>query len=294
MQSLRNINLEPFSEFDYIKDKIIHAEIVHEPFPHLEIADFLSEEHIAQVLTNTQIHFDEQHDLETLYSTLMDSKYQIQAFPGCVSSWEDYKHCLENKKISGDEPTETLGLTFRLREYKELFLQRLMAFLNSDEFHQVLRRKFDLTKETNIISAIQKNLTGYEISPHPDIRQKALTYLLNINKNSEIEKEDCHTHLLRFTEQYQWVEEYWVKNPHVNRCWVPWSWCETVSNFNKNNSMLIFAPATSPPTLHAIRLNYDHLKYQRTQIYGNLMFTNTGGYSPGHYTLLKNPNQQLS
>lgn len=41
---------------------------------------------------------------------------------------------------------------------------------------------------------------------------------------------------------------------------------------SENNSMVIFHPDNNPPTLHAIRLNYNHLKYQRTQIYGNLMY----------------------
>ena len=37
--------------------------------------------------------------------------------------------------------------------------------------------------------------------------------------------------------------------------------------------MLIF-PSNNPPTLPFIKLNYNHLKYQRTQIYGNLMYDN--------------------
>jgi hypothetical protein len=41
---------------------------------------------------------------------------------------------------------------------------------------------------------------------------------------------------------------------------------------NNNNSFIIFHPDNNPPTLHAIRLKYNHLKYQRTQIYGNLMY----------------------
>ena len=41
---------------------------------------------------------------------------------------------------------------------------------------------------------------------------------------------------------------------------------------SENNSMVIFHPDNNPPTLHAIRLNYNHFKYQRTQIYCNLMY----------------------
>ena len=52
---------------------------------------------------------------------------------------------------------------------------------------------------------------------------------------------------------------------------------------SENNSMLIFHPDNNPPTLHAIRLNYNHLKYQRTQIYGNLMYDNPPYIKPSNY-----------
>ena len=35
--------------------------------------------------------------------------------------------------------------------------------------------------------------------------------------------------------------------------------------------------------LHAIKLKYNHLKYQRTQIYGNLMFKNSLRPKPSNY-----------
>lgn len=38
--------------------------------------------------------------------------------------------------------------------------------------------------------------------------------------------------------------------------------------------MIIFKPSSSPATMNGIKLDYDHLKFQRTQIYGNLMFVN--------------------
>jgi hypothetical protein len=38
----------------------------------------------------------------------------------------------------------------------------------------------------------------------------------------------------------------------------------------KNNSIVIFSPGND--TVHAVKANYDHLAYQRTQLYGNLWF----------------------
>ena len=155
--------------------------------------------------------------------------------------------------------------------------------MNSNDFHRVLKKKFNITEETNVLSAIQKNLTGYEISPHPDIRQKCLTYLLNINNNKEIEKLDCNTHLLEFKDEYKHIQRFWENNKNINRCWVPWDWCNIIKTMNENNSMVIFHPDNNPPTLHAIRLNYNHLKYQRTQIYGNLMYKNPPSYERSNY-----------
>ena len=47
--------------------------------------------------------------------------------------------------------------------------------------------------------------------------------------------------------------------------------------------MIIFNPDNNPPTLHAIRLNYNHLKYQRTQIYGNLMYKHHPSFQTSNY-----------
>ena len=261
-------------EFNYIIEKIKNAEIINDPFPHLDIKNFLSEEHLQLIIDEKQIHFEEKTTNDEVYKELIENGWKIQGFPGCTSNWNDYKKYIESdKKYSSGEPVENIGITFRLHNYKNKTIKKLIEFMNSNEFHKTLREKFNIDKMTNIISAIQKNLTGYEISPHPDIRQKCLTYLLNINNNSEIENLDCNTHLLEFKDKYKYIQEYWEKNKDVERCWVPWEWCNTVKKMSKNNSMVIFHPDSNPPTLHAIRLNYNHLKYQRTQIYGNLMYT---------------------
>ena len=259
--------------FDYIIGKIKEAEIINYPFPHLDIKNFLSDEHLQCIINEKQIHFEEKTSHDELYNQLVKNGWKIQDFPGCISNWNDYKKYIEkDTKISSGNPVENVGITFRLHNYKNELIKKLLEFMNSDEFHKTLKDKFSITEETNILSAIQKNLTGYEISPHPDIRQKCLTYLLNINNNSEIEKLDCNTHLLEFKDEYKYIQEYWEKNKDVNRCWVPWEWCNTVKRMSENNSMVMFHPDNNPPTLHAIRLNYNHLKYQRTQIYGNLMY----------------------
>ena len=275
-----NIN----KEFNYILKKIKNAEIIEVPFPHLDIKNFLSKEHLHLIINEKQIHFKEKKNHDEVYKELVENGWKIQGFPGCTANWNNYKKYLDNdKKYLSSTPVENIGITFRLHNYKNHIIKSLIRFMNSNEFHKSLKKKFNIKEETNIISAIQKNLTGYEISPHPDIRQKCLTYLLNINNNKEIEKLDCNTHLLEFRDKYKYIQKYWEKNTDVNRCWVPWDWCNTIKTMSENNSMVIFHPDNNPATLHAIRLKYNHLKYQRTQIYGNLMYKCPSKIKPSSY-----------
>ena len=153
----------------------------------------------------------------------------------------------------------------------------LKNFIESKEFNLVLAEKFNLDLEQcSIDTGIQKYLDGYEISPHPDLRKKALTFMININTSEQAFKESYHTHYLEFKINKNYVKEYWKGNPYAERCWIPWDWCVTKKQQKNNNSIVIFSPSFD--TLHAIKANYSHLKNQRTQIYGNLWYKNEKGY----------------
>ena len=140
---------------------------------------------------------------------------------------------------------------------------------------EVLAKKFHVdSAECHYDAGIQKYLDGYEISPHPDVRRKALTYMVNINPNPTSNSEQHHTSYLRFKPEWKFVEQYWVGNEKMDRCWVPWSWCEIVKQQTANNSLVAFSPKND--TLHAVKAGYDHLSHQRTQLYGNLWFEDCG------------------
>ena len=274
------------NEFYYLIDKIKETPFIQKPFEHIEIKNFLNQKHLNMILNEKQIHFDNKKNQDDLYKTLINKKWDILHFPGCTTSWENYKKYLKGGKISNylkKNPIENVGITFRLNEYQNLNIKKLIEFMNGVEFHNVLKKKFKLNDATSIISAIQKNLTGYEISPHPDKRSKALTYLLNINYDPKIEKMNCHTHLLEFKPKYKKIEKYWKDHPDTERCWVPWDWCTSKKTTNENNSFLIITPQSEPASLHAILLDYDHLKFQRTQIYGNLMYKSNKKYIDSFY-----------
>jgi hypothetical protein len=163
---------------------------------------------------------------------------------------------------------EGFGLVFRLKQAKSQVVQDVLGFLYSKELIHALAELYELPLDRiHYDAGLQKYLDGYEISPHPDIRRKALTFMVNLNPNPQADQVEHHTHLLRFHPNYSYVGEYWKGNSQTDRCWVPWDWCKTESEHRCNNSMMLFQPAND--TLHGVHARYDHLTYQRTQLYGN-------------------------
>ena len=102
-----------------------------------------------------------------------------------------------------------------------------------------------------------------------DVISKRLEFIL---REESIEFEDVHTHMLEFKKKDDSLIKYWVENLDKERQWTSWDRCNTIKICSKNNTMLVLAPQSNPPTLHGVKLNYDHKKFQRTQIYGNLIF----------------------
>ena len=258
-------------DFTYILDKISSAEFCQEPFKHIEILDFLSEEHFNAVITASQVAIPKTSDPKTLINILLIKGYEPISFPGCTTSVQDYLNWLQGK--SGHENLKTcegFGIALRLKKLQNNILLKLNKFFESPIFKKTLEEKFNITRSTSIDAGLQKYLHGYEISPHPDIRKKALTYMLNVNPSDNSENLDIHTHYLTFKPRQRFIGEFWRYNEDYDTCWVPWEWCNTIKQQRRNNSIVIFAPSWE--TLHAIKLNYDHLQSQRTQFYGNLWY----------------------
>jgi hypothetical protein len=168
-------------------------------------------------------------------------------------------------------------------QYRTDILSRLIAYLNEPSFKIALEAKFGLGSEGVLETVIQKYLHGYEISPHPDVRCKALTFMININTTDVAKEAAIHTHLLRFKPEREYIYAFWQENPDVDRCWIPWNWCESEYVTNNNNSAIIFAPSND--TLHAVKLDYNHLLFQRTQIYGNIWYKDEVIAKPGYQEL---------
>lgn len=259
------------SKFTYLLDKITSADFIQEPFKHIELFDFLSEEHFNSVITSNEVAIPTADNSATLISSLLDQGYEPIPFPGCTTSVQDYLYWLKTKSgYENHEVCEGFGIALRLKKPHDKTLLELNQFFKSPIFKKTLEDKFGITRPTSIDTGLQKYLRGYEISPHPDIRKKALTYMLNVNPFSNSEDLDIHTHYLTFKQRKRFIGEFWRYNEDYERCWLPWEWCNTIKQQRHNNSIVIFAPSWD--TLHGVKLSYDHLQMQRTQFYGNLWY----------------------
>ncbi len=256
--------------FEYLCDKISSAEFKYEPFKHLEINNIFEQKDFQIIIDQDEINFPNFENDEKLIKHLENSNYKAIPFPGCITNSKDYIKWHKNKsgKVYNVSSAEGFGMTYRLMKSNSKIINNLMKFYESNSFKEVLADKFSLDlNQVTFDQGIQKYLDGYEISPHPDIRLKALTYMININPDMNSEKSAHHTHYLKLKNEYKYVQEYWKGNTKIDRCWVPWEWCKTIKQQSLNNSIIIFAPDND--TMHAVKANYMHLKYQRTQMYGN-------------------------
>lgn len=257
--------------FDYVIDKIGRAPMQDTPFAHIEINDLFEEEDFRAIVDSPEVKIAPASNDADLFERLFDNGYRIIDFPGCITDHQRYIDWHRRKGSSQliNTACEGFGVVLRLADMRTSPIQELSAFLHSEAFLRCIADRFQIDHRTCSYDAgVQKYLDGYEISPHVDIRRKALTFMVNINPDPHSDSLDHHTHYLQFKPDRNYIREFWRGNPEVDTCWVPWSWCETLKQQTRNNSMVIFSPNSE--TLHGVKAKYDHLGYQRTQLYGNL------------------------
>jgi len=252
--------------------KISETNFTYHPFKHLYIEEFISKEDFDELINCDEVLLKEAEDDQDLLNILINSKWEPIPFPGSTTDLNDYLAWRKDKsKFDNVNTCEGFGITFRLRNPKSKLINEYLNFFKSDGFLNCIKEKFNInTTKTTVDSGFQKYLDGYEISPHPDVRKKALTFMLNINSNPNSHNENHHCHFSEFIPEKKYIQEYWKGNITADRSWVPWQWCKTKFLHKKNNSITIFAPDND--TIHSVKAQYEHLKYQRTQFYGNLWF----------------------
>ena len=93
--------------------------------------------------------------------------------------------------------------------------------------------------------------------------------MININPNPNSLDEKHHTSYLKLKPEKNYVQEFWRGNVKLDRCWIPWDWCEVKKIQNQNNSIVIFQP--NDDTIHAVKADYNHLFYHKKLIYLNFL-----------------------
>lgn len=268
----------------YLADKILSAQFINEPFKHIYIEDFFSEEHFNEIIRSKQIVAPKVSTDAELIDKLEEVGYEAIKFPGCITNKNKYLSWLQEKKNEipkelqswSNTACEGFGMVFRLKKLESDILSNVNDYICGKEFNEAIAQRYDINLEKCYVdSGIQKYLNKYEISPHPDIRKKATTFMVNINPSNASEKMDHHTHYMRFKSEYKYVQKFWETNSDKDRCWVPWEWAETIKTQTKNNSIVIFSP--NDDTLHGVKASYDHLVTQRTQLYGNMWYNDVPG-----------------
>lgn len=295
-------------DFSYILEKIKNAEFLTEPFKHIEINNLFKEGDFKKIIESQEIATKKASSDDELIDILLSQGYEVVNFFGATVDRKKYVewHKDKDKKkfvdlfLKGfqdlDGPANTLdrlsfldlpregsstlgplltinsaGMVFRLKSQKSEAMVTLKEFFNSEEWCNCIAEKFNIDRSyCSYDFGVQKYLDGYGMKPHPDVRQKTLTFLMNINPNPSSIDEDHHTSLFKFKPEWKYVQRFWEENPSCDRSWVPWDWCEKVKVHNANNSIIFYVPSND--TLHGVKTNYDHKIYQRTQLYGNMLY----------------------
>lgn len=277
--------------FDYILDKVRAAPFENEPFRHLHIEGLFTEDHFKRIVNAPEVNIPPVDSDEDLIDALHRQNFKEIDFPGTTTDLPAYLKWRKNPKSQKvlNQPTcEGFGVVMRLRKTLEnSILDDTMSFFKSDRFWAAMSEKFGLDYSLVLPDmGLHKYLDGYEISPHPDIRLKALTFMININPANNSHALNYHTNYMTFTPDRAYVRDFWSRDLTADRCWVPWDWCETRKTQTANNSMVMFSPAND--TLHSVKASYDHLVTQRTQVYGNLWYkVATTRTMPKHWDLAK-------
>jgi hypothetical protein len=263
------------SRFAYIADKIVTAQFEEQPFRHLYIEDLFNYEDFLGIINSREVNIAPVKSDEELITALHQNNFKEIEFPGTTTDLNAYLKWHANPDAEGHSNQATcegVGVTMRLQAVqKDTLLAEACEFFESDLFWKTVTDKFGLQlARVRKDVGIQKYLDGYEISPHPDVRRKALSFMININPAPNSEDISYHTQYLTFKPEHDYIRRFWINDTSSERCWVPWDWCEPRKTQTKNNSIVIFSPDNN--TIHAVKASYDHLKTQRTQFYGNLWY----------------------
>ena len=135
------------NKFSYISEKIMRAEFQPEPFEHIIVDNFLSDEHFDLIVNSNQIKFPKFDNLTLLIKHILDNGYQFRPFPGGSSTINQYIKSVESNHWHVDKrKMSAVGLVFKLSRFDNPLVQELVEYLNSTEFHNCLLEKFSISR----------------------------------------------------------------------------------------------------------------------------------------------------
>ena len=148
--------------FTYLLDKIKDQEFATNPFKHIYIENWLNEKHFNEIVNDDSIKIPQHSTTEQQIENLQNLNYKAIPFPGCTPDVQKYLEWYNGKKVTFklNEILEGFGVSFRMMQYKNQMIQELIEYLNSAEFHDVLKEKFEKTQPTTVETAVQKYMMG--------------------------------------------------------------------------------------------------------------------------------------
>ena len=203
--------------FRYLLDKIQACPFEEAPFRHIEVLDFFSTPHFSEIVACQEVAISVPNDDRALIDKLQTFGYVAIPFPGTTQNIDAYLKWRAGEGAHDNNDTcEGFGITFRLVQFRNTLLEDLSAFFASSDFLGCVADKFRIDLDgVRLDNGLQKYLHGYEISPHPDIRLKALTYMVNVNPGVGSEAKTIHTHYMSFKDEFRYVQEYWSWGMHL-------------------------------------------------------------------------------
>jgi len=195
------------------------------------INDFLGESLFQELISHPDINLGPCTDMSELNGSLNVAGWEVQLHPGCIATFAEYRQVREGKALYKDANSyghasrhqllSGSGIAYRYQRSESSAIQDRISLFHGGELLKTLYEKFEIHHETTYDCGLQKYLHGYEIPPHPDIRSKALAFMLNLNTDPQSNLAEYHTHFMRLKSKYHYLYKFWDNHDEIQHCWIP-------------------------------------------------------------------------